>query len=140
MTITKLDFEYDFEFTLFGISCHQKDYVLCWQLNRSLNFQLKKQKDFTLSIKSSDTISSFSYYNYYDELNRIKYSLLGNHGTSSTLIPEYRQADYFIIADGATELLDTDELLNKIRNTNTVLAAFTVNPKNLKNKKNLILE
>ena len=34
------DFEYTFQ--LIGISCHEKDYRLCWAINQKLALNLKK--------------------------------------------------------------------------------------------------
>lgn len=42
MSKFQLQIDYDFDFRLIGISCHARDYRLCWALNNHLEIQLEK--------------------------------------------------------------------------------------------------
>jgi hypothetical protein len=37
-----LSFELEFDFEVIGISCHQKDFKLCWSINETTGWELKK--------------------------------------------------------------------------------------------------
>ena len=74
-----LEEEYDYEFRLIGISCHAKDYRLCWSLNRFLGLGLIKE-DQNLSIIEEGLFggSTHSMYSWYDEENHHEYFLITN--------------------------------------------------------------
>ena len=36
--------EYDYDFTLIGISCHAKDYRICWSINQRFGYDFEKQE------------------------------------------------------------------------------------------------
>ena len=55
--------EQEDSFTLIGISCHQKDYRLCWELNKILELELQKEED----IPGPNEEISFSRYYYNNE-------------------------------------------------------------------------
>ena len=40
-----LEEEYEYDFELFGISTHEKDYRLCWAINNSLNISLERSSE-----------------------------------------------------------------------------------------------
>ena len=55
--------------------------------------------------------------------DHISHTVVDNHGTSGSLIREHREADYFLVVD--REMAEADErLLERVRGTDFVLAAF----------------
>lgn len=47
-----LENDFEFEFQLIGISCHEKDYRICWALNQALGVELTKtETDLELVLK-----------------------------------------------------------------------------------------
>ena len=40
-----LESDYEYDFSLFGICSHEKDYRLCWAINSSLNISLYKTRE-----------------------------------------------------------------------------------------------
>ena len=40
-----LEEEYEYDFELFGISTHEKDYRLCWAINNSLKISLERTSE-----------------------------------------------------------------------------------------------
>ena len=61
-----LRIELDTSFSLFGISCHLKDYKFAWTINKSLSAEFKKSKAY---IKAVDL--EFSQYMYELDFNTI---------------------------------------------------------------------
>ena len=61
-----LRIDLDTSFSLFGISCHLKDYRFAWTINKSLNIEFKKSKPY---VKAQDL--EFSQYDYQLDLDTI---------------------------------------------------------------------
>lgn len=138
MTKFQLDVDYDFEFRLIGISCHARDYRLCWSLNNSLGLQLEKvyRENANEGLKKNGVaIESFFLYN--DKEGRISYQLLLNKHNNNLLLPEQKMADYLLIIDGINETL-FEGLMKKLKQTDSVIAAFVIDVQSLKSKENLI--
>ena len=49
-----LEEEYEYDFDLYGISSHEKDYRICWAINNSLGLSLERTGDvyFTEELKA----------------------------------------------------------------------------------------
>jgi len=130
--------EYDFDFTLIGISCHAKDYRVCWSINRQFGYGLEKQSfDLEMVSAGNEEASAHSLFAYYDEDDQNDYFLICNRNGQGYLIPEQRQADYMLMVKGAV-LIDGDQLSTDLKQIDHILTAFPINVNTLKSKKNLI--
>jgi hypothetical protein len=133
-----LEEEYEFDFTLLGISSHVKDYRLCWAVNKALDLDLiKLENEIIIRQKNGEHQSSFSIYYYLDEDNEIEFELICNRDVHGYLIPELKSADYFLkiseFYDG-----DIDDLVNVLRKTNLINMAFKIDVDTLRSKQNLL--
>lgn len=134
----KLTIEYDYDFTLIGISCHEKDYRLAWALNNKLQTELQKSNDLKIEFKKNNVSNSFTFYEYIDEDLYREYYLIGNRGSGALLIPEQKQVDYFLMVKGNFNASDKTNLLKQLKDINIVLAAYDVNINSLDSKQNLL--
>jgi hypothetical protein len=132
-----LDIEYEYEFKVIAISCHARDYKLCYNLNKQLVFNLIKQDNIKLKVKP-DIAAEFSWYLFNDEENHFEYRLISNKGTIGLLIPEQKQADFLMIVNGSITNSQLAQLVKRIRETESVLTAFTFDVNALKSKQNLL--
>lgn len=134
----QLEEEYDYEFRLIGISCHAKDYRLCWSLNRFAGLGLVKEDQY-LSIVEEGLFggSSHSIYSWFDEENHNEYFLIANRDSSGYLIPEQKQADYLLMIRESLPL-DLDKLIKSLRSMEIILTSFQIDVTSLKSRKNLI--
>ncbi len=138
MTKYQLEVEYDYDFILIGICCHAKDYRLCWALNNQLTLKLEKEEDLKITLKNKTEANNYSIYGYYNEENHTSYSLIGNRGDHNFLIPEQKQADFFLMIKDNFEH-DIKELMRQIRAIDFVLTAYEVQDiDQLKSKQNLL--
>lgn len=130
-----LSFDDDYDFSLIGMSCHAKDYRLCWEINKSLELDLEKQSDIL-----SNNYPDVSYSNavYIDEENHLEYVLLSNKSEGGMVIPEYPQLDYFLKISGPQHEYSTSDYRSRLQNIDLVLAVIELNPENLKSKFNLV--
>ncbi len=115
-------------FALIGISCHQKDYRLCWELNKTLEIELQKEED----IPGPNEDISFSRYYYNQEDLLQEFYLLTNKIGKNYLATELKQADYILQVYGLHSEYETDDLVQKIIGIDGVLTAFTYPSEKLK--------
>lgn len=117
-------------YTLFGISCHLRDYHLIFLLNEALNLAFVKMDDFL----------GYSFYYCRDEDCFNAYHLLGNRGDESFLIPELKQTDFLLLAEGPFKKTQKERLLEKIRNIQSVLTSFEIRFETIKNYETILNE
>lgn len=127
--------ENEFDFGLLAISTHIKDYRICWEINNFIGLDLQRSDD--LELKTSSGIASFSFFSYYNEDTNISVYLLGNRSTGGLLIPEKKQADFFLIIKDATEDYHNEKLI-ELKKLPNILAVYSLNPLELKSKNNLL--
>lgn len=155
-----LDIEYDYDFTLFGIVCFERDYRFCWALNKELGWKLEKTDDYELHGKKQE-LFHFTMYAYIDEelyreyyiLSNKSYNFLKSTSVPATadlfgeepeisdrqlLIPEQAKADYFILIKGNIDKEETPALLDKIKRISFVVTGFDIAINSLKSKQNLL--
>jgi hypothetical protein len=131
-----LTLDEDYEFTLVGISCHSKDYRLCWKINQTLNIDLVRTED--LEIYKKSIVNSHSFYKYIDDDNYLEYYLISNRGDNGFLIPEQKKVDFFLMVKGNFSENHTNDIICKINTLSLVLTSFSINLNSLKSKQNLL--
>lgn len=133
-----LDEEYDFDFYLLGISCHEKDYRICWAINQALEINLSKEEnDIEVILKKSNRCSLHSTFTFFDEDTETEFRLIANRSTLGVLIPEKSQADYLLLVTENSEH-SISEIRNKVNKISFVLTSFVIDVEELRSKENLI--
>lgn len=117
MAKQRLEIEQDEDFVVLGISCHDKDYRLCWKLNKQCHLALAR---FEPGQTNPDVSSAYS---YFKEDDRIDYNLIANRTDTGWLLPNHKTVDYFFTLCDPHEG-PIDDLLHKIRSINNVLAVY----------------
>ena len=158
-----LEIEYDYDFLLIGISSHEKDYRLCWAVNNKLGIELSKQESLEIKGKKQLTPSYFSFFLFEDQTTFKQYVVVANFSESKTsafqtsnlfedqekhskankneieyLIPEQKAMNYFFIIRGEIHKDETEEILNKLKEINTIQTAVRIDINSLKTKQNLV--
>ena len=103
-----LNIEEDYDFSLIGISCHAKDYRLCYELNKTLEIDLVRGED--LDIDSKNSKANYALFEFVDEENFMDYYLISNRSSKGFLIPEQKSTDFFLLLKGASN----DEIVEHI--------------------------
>lgn len=133
-----LEEEFEFDFSLLGISSHVKDYRLCWAVNKALDLDLVKLEDeIIIRQKNGEDQSVFSIYYYLEKDNEIEFELICNRHEHGYLIPELKSADYFL---KISEYYDgnLDEIIQLLRKANLINMAFEIDVNTLRSKQNLL--
>jgi hypothetical protein len=132
-----LDIEYDFNFILIGISCHEKDYRISWALRERLAIDLCRGEDIVIASKKPGESGAYAVFEAINEENDSSIFLVSNRTDSSFLVPEQRSVDY-LIARGGYDAENQEEIVQQIRGIPFVLTAFAIDAESLKSRQNLI--
>jgi hypothetical protein len=126
-----LSLEPSLDFELIGICAHHSDYRLAWGLNQGLSLQLAKNDEmYVMQSKKGTILSQHSFHFWHDELNGTEFYLIKNKSEGKYLIPEKSQIDYFLVIR-ENHLLELDDLLEQVKNVNSVMAAYIFEPESL---------
>lgn len=134
----RLDIEYDYDFFLVGISCHEKPYRLCWAINKTLELEMTASDPHVISLKKNEAPIEFPLFELVNNENETSFLLIANKLDSNVLIPEQSQADYFFIVKGPFRETDLEEMMKKIREISFVIMTYRINADQLKSKQNLL--
>ena len=79
MTKHQLLVDFDYDFLLIGIVCHQRDYRLTWAINKAFNIELVRlPDDLEIPLPKSEKTSEHALYHFFDEESHCIYSLVEN--------------------------------------------------------------
>ena len=134
----KLEIEYDYDFVLIGICSHEKDYRVCWALNNKLGFDLRKTEELEIKEKKLAEPSLFSMYVYENPEQYMEYYVIANRSVNGMLVPEQKQADYFLLVKGTVTDEQVENLVGQLREVSIVLTAYEIDPSQLRSKQNLL--
>lgn len=134
----KLSVHNDFDFFLFGISCGEKPYRLCWALNNQLRATFAKSKDMEVQEKTQTELSKFPVFSFRDEEMFTDYRVIINKTDNKFLVPEYKQADYLLMIQGSIPFSEKSVILKKVKEVAFIQTAFEIDPKKIKSKENFV--
>ena len=134
-----LEDEYEYDFELIGICCHEKDYRLCWGINNLFKISLEKSNE-TIEIilnKSKNHIANFSFFRFDSDNQLTTCYLIKNKSNNQVLITEKKHVDYLFMIK-SSEKINYDDILVKLNNIPFVLTAHNIIVNELKTKEYLI--
>jgi hypothetical protein len=134
----KLFVENDYDFFLYGISCPEKSYRLCFALNNKLKAAFSKGKDMEVWEKNQPVQLKFSVFAFRNEEMFTDYRIIVNKTDNKFLVPEFRQADYLLMVQGGMPYSEKNIILKKVKEIAFVQTAFEIDPKKIKSKENFI--
>ena len=137
-TILKFDTDEEFDFLLIGIVCQHKDYRLCHELNRKLEINLVREKDYEVNIAKRMNPALFSFFKYENDEQDFFY-IFENKGKHSLLIPEQKQIDFFLMIKECFQRHLLTDLVNSIKQIPIVLGAYPIDPRSLKSREYFLL-
>jgi hypothetical protein len=130
----KLILPHHYNFSLTGISCHEKLYRLCWALNNTLGLTLKKDLDITLFDKKTNSTLMFPAFSFQDESTLISYRIISNKYKNKVLVAEHKQADYLFMIQGELLTADRNNLEKKIKQVSFIQTIFGISIEKIKSK------
>lgn len=112
------------EYTIFGISCHLKDYRFTFFLNEQLGFRFKRIDD--LNMTDGKESRAYSFYSYHHADERRNYYLVTNYHETGRLIPTEKGADFFLIVEGLLPPAQKKRMVKEVKAISHVLAAYEI--------------
>lgn len=135
-----LSLETSVDFELIGICSHHSDYRLAWGINKILELELTKSEEpFVIQSRKGTIVSQHSFHVFIDEVDHVEWYLIKNKSEGKFLIPEKNQIDYFLILR-ENILHELDELVEKIRESNSVMAAYVFEASSIPSAELIIFE
>jgi hypothetical protein len=135
-----LSLETSVDFELIGICSHHSDYRLAWGINKILDLELTKSEEpFVIQSKKGTIVSQHSFHVFIDEVDHMEWYLIKNKSEGKFLIPEKNQIDYFLILR-ENVLHDLDEVVERIRESNSVMAAYVFEAESIPSAELIIFE
>ena len=125
---------------LWAIVAPVKEYQLCWNINKVLGFDLKRADDVELINKKRNRTSVFSFFKSASDIDKWQVFMMSNKHLGEFLIPEVKQADYFLIIRGEVSDSRESELFAKLKGIQVIQLIVKLNFDQLKSKANLMVE
>lgn len=125
---------------LMGIISSQKEYQLCWQINRLLRFNFKMNNEVEVVLQKKDKTCFFKIYEHEEPLRFTTHYLYSNHYKGEFLIPELKHIDFLWLVKG--KYYSEDDIkwfMEGVRKINVIQLVTMINPHELKSRENLIL-
>ncbi len=133
-----LKFEIDLDFVLIAVTSSLKDYRLCYLINKFLSFNFTKINDLSVDIYQTETPVLFSLYHYDWKNTETDFYFIANKGSEGYLIPEMKEADYFLLIKNYIDEDDLDTLISSLNKIPEIVAAVKIDPKKIKSRENLL--
>ena len=105
--------------TTFGINSHEKDYKLCWYINKGLSAYFKKEREPRKISKKTFTVFTTRY----DGRN---FSLIKNQSKDGFLMPQKKNIDYFMTIEPRLNPLQKEQFVQKLNKVSKILLTFEI--------------
>lgn len=125
---------------LMGIVSRQKEYQLCWEINRLLDFNFKMNNELEVMLIKKDKKCYFTVYEFNEPTRFTTHYLYNNHYKAEFLLPELKHIDFIWLMKGSYYSdAELKWLMEMAKQINEVQLVTILNLAGLKNKENLIL-
>ena len=134
-----LKFEIDLDFVLIAITSAQKDYRICYLVNKYLKFNFVRVADLEVNIHpNSAQPVPFTMFEYFWESSETSFYFIANRGADGLLIPEMREADYFLMIKNYIDDRELNDIISGLNKIPEIVAAIKIDPKKIKSRENLL--
>lgn len=134
MAVKKIKFppENSDNVNLIGIKGDLNDYRLAYFLNKILFVDLQRLDNLPIYNDKSKSMRYLSFYSYYDSDQRVFFYLISNDSNNEKIVPEYPQADFFLILVGKIKQENFKNIQSQIRTIPTVTFVFVPDTSRIK--------
>ena len=130
---------FEFNFSALAIASQSRDYHLCWQINRELSINLKREEDLQVDDPKKRQINYFSFYSFIDDNDMSRYYFLANKSGNDLFLPEVKVADFLLVIN-EKPVEEIKKIISMLKKMPQILAVTELEINKLKSKRNLIFE
>ncbi len=123
----KFDIKDETDLLVIGITTALKDYKLAFHINKSLNINLKKTKDFCFSTNSKEN-NYYSLYQYNNTNDPLYINLLENRNPNGVILPNLKQVDFFMMVRNNIPDETLQNLVRSVKGIKNVIVVFMIKP------------
>ena len=105
--------------TTFAINSHEKDYKLCWYINKGLPALLKKEREPKQINKKNFTVFTTKY-------DGRHLSLIKNQSKDGFLMPQKKNIDYFMTVEPRLNPPNKEQFMQKLNKVSKILLTFEI--------------
>lgn len=127
------------ETRLLGIMAPMKDYLFCWQLNRTLGVDFRQNNEIEIQLKKKQRSYFFAVYEYMEPHAALTHYLYNNQHDGEYLLPEFKHLDFLWLLKGdeVTEEM-MQHLFESIRAIKGVQLVLELTPDMIRNREHLM--
>ena len=133
-----LDFQPQFDFILYGVSCHVKNYKFIYNVNNNIRVNFERTDDIEL-LSGKSKAQKFPVYSYNNEEDHTYCDIVANRSSTSYLVPEQKQIDYFLLLNEPILEQEVVRITDGIKKLKIVNIIYKIDLNSLKSKQNLLL-
>ncbi|MCB9034472.1 MAG: IPExxxVDY family protein [Chitinophagales bacterium] len=130
---------YEEDIHLWGINSNLEDYRLCWYINETLYWKMKRINDVNFYNPKSKTVQYYSAYKFENEIDFYDAELIQNKRAGNYLLPEMKSFDYVFLLKGELAYFDTDAFEQQLSQISGIQLVYKVDLDKIKSRKNLLL-
>lgn len=140
MKVKKIKYKPEFDFILIGISSPEPDYKISWVLSHVFETEFVKKPNLEIINTKFSDFQQFSVFEacFPNSENIIK--IIANKCPDGFLIEELKNIDYFILLFVSKDKIDFKKYIELIKSKDEVVAAFIINPEELKSKEKFVFD
>lgn len=135
----KLKVHSDLSLFILGIISVENELKLTWVINQLLNIRLSKSETLKKPEIKTNQTQEFSLFQFDDESQILKYSLLKNKVKHFSYFEEFKNLDYLMVIRGDMNESNKELLYQKLRSTSEISSLIAIDPFLFKNKDKLEL-
>jgi hypothetical protein len=122
---------------LYNIACSESDIRMCMHINKVFQIQMSLSED--LIVKISNESVGFRKYQYIDETEDEKYTLIINQHAGKYLFPEYKKIDFILIINSEMNSQSYEDKIKRLKEQEGISAIFKTDPASVKSFKRILL-
>ncbi|PKA83013.1 hypothetical protein ATE92_1159 [Ulvibacter sp. MAR_2010_11] len=147
-------------YSLVAIHCSEEAYKMAYLLNKFVGLKLHR-RTVDLEYSNNGLEVTFPLFDYENEMQYTTFNLVANKSKSLSaniqsssglfkdvasetitthLLPELKKADYFLKIYSDFEIIPLRKLISDINEIKQVISAYSVDPEEIKSKRNLIFD
>ncbi|PID92088.1 MAG: hypothetical protein CSA96_05000 [Bacteroidetes bacterium] len=132
-----LSFSLESDYTLLGILSDEPGYRLCWQINRALKTDFRREDNLLLYHKKLKVDQQIEYFSYHKAHS--SYRLIKNACEPGFFLDEMKNLDYFMHLEGDSPEKEIRELMNKLQTLSCIRMCVRIDKDELKSGERFLL-